>query len=175
MSGVSAVLAPAADATTTPLLVDQAGDAAVAVHRFADGHELMLLSFDQAPGAAHSSQLLCGVASWVSRGVFIGEKRAYLTPQPDDLFIGTVMTDGSYFRMSGDDLRNVARWQSQVQATTAGGQLRITFPFVGVGGERQRRSDGSGARGRAAVLLRQPHLRSPPAGRRDVRPDDRRS
>lgn len=131
VSGVSAVLSPVADATTTPLLVDQAGDAAVAVHRFADGRELLLLSFDQAPGAAHSSQLLCGVASWVSRGVFIGEKRATLTPQPDDLFIGTVMNDGSYFRMSGDDLRNVARWQSQVQATTAGAQLRITFPFVG--------------------------------------------
>jgi hypothetical protein len=131
VSGVAAVLAPAADATTTPLLVDPAGDAAVAVHRFGDGHELMLLSFDQAPGAAHSSQLLCGVASWVSRGVFIGEKRAYLTPQPDDLFIGTVLADKSYFRMSGDDLRNVARWQSQTQATTAGAQLRVTFPFVG--------------------------------------------
>jgi hypothetical protein len=131
VSGVAAVLAPASDATTTPLLVDQAGDAAVAVHRFGDGRELMLLSFDQAPGAAHSAQLLCGVASWVARGVFIGEKRAYLTPQPDDLFIGTVMADGSYFRMSGDDLRNVARWQSQTQSGTAGAQLRVTFPFVG--------------------------------------------
>jgi hypothetical protein len=131
VGGVDAALAPAADATTTPLLVDPSGDAAVAVHRFDDGHELLLLSFDQAPGAAHSSQLLGGVASWVSRGVFIGEKRAYLTAQPDDLFIGTVLADGSYFRMSGDDLRNVARWQSQTQASAVGAQLRITFPFVG--------------------------------------------
>jgi hypothetical protein len=131
VSGVAAVLAPGLDATTTPLLVDQAGDAAVAVHRFADGRELMLLSFDQAPGAAHSVQLLGGVASWVSRGVFIGEKRAYLTPQPDDLFIGTVLADGTYLRLSGDDLRNVARWQSQTQSTPVGAQLRVTFPFVG--------------------------------------------
>ena len=31
------------------------------------------LAGDQAVGAAHSTQLLCGVASWVARGVFIGE------------------------------------------------------------------------------------------------------
>jgi hypothetical protein len=131
VSGVSAMLAPASDAATTPLLVDGAGNAAVAVHRFGDGRELILLTFDQAPGAAHSTQLLGGVAAWLSRGVFLGEKRAYFTAQPDDLFIGTVMTDGSYFRMSGADLRAVAAWQGQVQATAVGAGLRITFPFVG--------------------------------------------
>ena len=132
VSGVAAALAAPSDATTTPLLVDQSGNAAVAVHRFADGHELMLLTFDQAPGAPHSSQLLCGVASWLARGVYIGEKRAYLTPQPDDLFIGTVLTDGTTFRLSGDDLRNIATWQQQVQAMPVGVTFRITFPFVGV-------------------------------------------
>src|SRR4029078_8702137 len=68
VSGVAAVLAPPADAATTPLLVDDAGDAPAAGHRSSDGRELMLLTFDQAPGALHSSQLLCGVASWVMRG-----------------------------------------------------------------------------------------------------------
>jgi hypothetical protein len=131
VSGVPAVLAPAADATTTPLLVDPSGNAAVAVHRFADGHELLLMTFDQAIGAPHSTQLLGGVASWVARGVFIGEKRAYLTPQPDDLFMGTVLSDGTTFRMSGDDLRNIASWQQQVQATPVGAGFRIDFPFVG--------------------------------------------
>ena len=130
VSGVSAVLA-APDAATTPLLVDQSGHAAVAIHRFSDNRELLLLTVDHAPGAAHSAQLLCGVASWVARGVFIGEKRAYLSPQPDDLFIGTVLTDGTTFRMSGDDLRSLASWQRQVQALPFGAQFRITFPFVG--------------------------------------------
>jgi hypothetical protein len=49
VSGVAAALAAPIDATTTPLLVDQSGNAAVAIHQFADGHELMLLTFDQAP------------------------------------------------------------------------------------------------------------------------------
>jgi hypothetical protein len=59
-------------------------------------------------------------------------RRAYLTPQPDDLFIGTVLTDGSTFRLSGDDLRNIASWQQKVQAMPVGATFRITFPFVGV-------------------------------------------
>jgi hypothetical protein len=129
--GVNATLAPAAGADTTPLLTDGAGNAAVAVHRFADGRELMLLTFDQAASAPHSSQLLCGVASWVQRGVFIGEKRAYFTAQPDDLFMGTLMQDGTIYRMSADDLRNVAQWQEQVRATAVGSELRVTFPFTG--------------------------------------------
>jgi hypothetical protein len=64
--------------------------------------------------------------------VYLGEKRAYLTPQPDDLFIGTVLTDGSTFRLSGDDRRNIASWQQKVQAMPVGATFRITFPFVGV-------------------------------------------
>jgi hypothetical protein len=131
VSGVNAVLAPAAGAGTRPLLTDGAGNAAVAVHQFADGRELMLLTFDHAPGARHSSQLLCGVASWVQRGVFIGEKRAYFTPQPDDLFLGTLMQDGTIYRMSGDDLRNAAQWQQQVRSMPVGAQLRVVFPFTG--------------------------------------------
>jgi hypothetical protein len=131
VSGVAAVLASPTDATTTPLLVDASGAAAVAIHRFADGHELMLLTFDQAAGAPQSSQLLCGVAGWLAHGVFIGEKRAYLTPQPDDLFMGTVLSDGTTFRLSGAELRNIATWQQHVQAMPVATGFRITFPFVG--------------------------------------------
>ena len=114
-----------------PLLVDGAGRAGVAIHHFADGRELMLLSFDQAPGALHSQQLMAGVASWLGRGVFIGEKRAYFGPQLDDVFLGTVMEDGTTFRMSGDDLRNAARWQQQARATAVGAGVTLTLPFNG--------------------------------------------
>jgi len=131
VSGVAAVLANTSDAATTPLLADGAGHAAVAVHRFADGREVLLLTFDQAPGALHSTQLLTGVVGWVTRGVFIGEKRAYFSPQPDDLFLGTRMRDGTLYRMSADDLHNVARWQEQVRGTPAGAGFRMTFPFNG--------------------------------------------
>ena len=65
VSGVAAALAAPVDATTTPLLVDASGRAGVAIHRFTDGRELLLLSFDQTPGALHSQQLMAGVVSWL--------------------------------------------------------------------------------------------------------------
>jgi hypothetical protein len=132
VAGVAASLAPPSDPSLTALLVDDGGNAAVAVRTFPDGHEVMLLTFDQAPGAAHSRQLLPGVASWVSRGVYLGEKRAAFGPQVDDLFIGTVLSDRTTFRLGGDDLRNAARWQDQARAGPAGGTLALTMPFNGV-------------------------------------------
>jgi hypothetical protein len=132
VAGVAAQVAAPNDPSLTPLLVDDAGHAAVAVRAFPDGHEVMLLTFDQAPGAAHSRQLLPGVASWVSRGVYVGEKRAAFGAQVDDIFIGTVQHDGTTFRLGGDDLRNAARWQDQAVAGPAGGTLSLTLPFNGV-------------------------------------------
>ena len=132
VTGVPATMAAPTDGTTTPLLVDGAGRAGVAVHVFSDGREVLLLTFDQAPGAPHSRQLLPGVASWVSRGVFVGEKGAFFGPQADDLFIGTVLHDGTTYRMSGDDLRNAARWQAQARAGAVGAGLSLTLPFNGV-------------------------------------------
>jgi hypothetical protein len=131
VSGVAAALAAPSDATTTPLLVDGAGRAGLAIHRFSDGRELMLLGFDQAQGALHSQQLMTGVASWLAHGVFVGEKRAFFGPQLDDIFLGTVMEDGTTFRMSADDMRNVARWEQQVRATTLGAGVTLAFPFNG--------------------------------------------
>jgi len=129
---VPAALATPTDASTTPLLVDGAGHAAVAVRGFPDGRELLLLTFDQTLAAAHSRQLMPGVASWVCRGVFVGEKRAVFGAQADDVFIGTVLHDGTTFRLSGDDLRNAARWQAAARAGAAGSGLTLTLPFNGV-------------------------------------------
>ncbi len=131
VSGVAASLGTGPDADTTPLLVDDAGNVAAATRRLPDGREMMLFTFDQAPGASHSIQLLYGVAVWVARGVFIGEKRAYFGPQVDDLFLGTVMEDGTVYRMSGDELRGFAAWQQSVRATPVGAGLRVTFAFNG--------------------------------------------
>jgi hypothetical protein len=63
--------------------------------------------------------------------VFVGEKRAFFGAQADDLFLGTRLNDGSIFRLSGDDLRNAARWQAQARGSTVGSGLRLTLPFNG--------------------------------------------
>jgi len=133
VSGVDAAVAPIADAgATTALLVDASGNAAAAIHRSADGSEQLVLTFDQAAGALHTRQLLCGLLGWVTHGVYIGEKRAYLGAQVDDLFIGTVTRGGSVYRMSGADLHAVAGWQQQVQASALSAGVRLMFAFNGV-------------------------------------------
>jgi len=132
VSGVSAAVAPVADrAATTPLLVDARGNAAAVVHRSQGGSEQLVLTFDQAAGAPHTRQLLYGLLVWVSRGVYIGEKRAYLGAQVDDLFMGTVTRSGSIYRMSAADLNGVAAWQQRVHARPGMSDLRLTFAFNG--------------------------------------------
>ncbi|HET6279476.1 MAG TPA: hypothetical protein VFH73_00860, partial [Polyangia bacterium] len=122
--------APAPGSTITPLLTDGAGNLAGALVRKEGGAEQLVLTFEQASGASHSGQLLFGVLVWVSRGVFIGEKRAYFGPQVDDMFMGTRLRGGVIYRMSGDDLRNARRWQEQARAT-ASDDLRLTLAFNG--------------------------------------------
>ncbi len=131
VTNVAASLAPPADATTTPLLTDGSGNAPVAIHRFADGHELLVITFDQAAGALHSRQLLPGVASWLSRGVFIGEKRAYFGAEVDDIFLGTVTRSGLIYRMSAGDMQGIAGWQAQARGSAVGAGLQLTFAFNG--------------------------------------------
>jgi hypothetical protein len=132
VSGVDAAVAPVADTgATTALLVDANGNAAAAVHKSADGSEQLLLTFDQAPGALHTRQLLCGLLGWVSGGVYIGEKRAYLGAQVDDVFLGTVTRSGPIYRLSSDDLQAAARWQQQVQSNPLSAGVRLTFAFNG--------------------------------------------
>jgi hypothetical protein len=132
VSGVDAAVAPVADAgATTPLLVDGSGNAAAAIHKSADGSEQLLLTFDQAQGALHTRQLLCGLLGWVSRGVYIGEKRAYLGAQVDDIFLGTVTRSGPIYRLSSDDLQAAARWQQQVQSNALSAGVRLTFAYNG--------------------------------------------
>jgi hypothetical protein len=133
VSGVDAAVAPIADAgATTALLVDANGNAAAAIHRAADGSEQLVVTFDQAPGSLHARQLLCGLLGWVTRGVYIGEKRATLGAQVDDVFLGTVTRSGPIYRLGGDDLQAAARWQQQVQSTPLTAGVRLTFAFNGV-------------------------------------------
>ena len=75
----------------------------------------MLLDLRSDPWRGPLPPAAPGVASWVTRGVFVGEKRAFFGPQVDDMFLGTVLYDHTTFRLGGNDLRNAANWQDQAQ------------------------------------------------------------
>ncbi len=140
--------------TTTPLLV--MGDATVgALHTTADGREYLALTMDNAPALRHSLLLNYGLISWVTKGIFLGSRRTYLSPQADDLFLadglftevaGSCDTtqfilnpsnpappDCPKLRISGADLTNVRNWQSAWTGQPQTSRFRTTIAFNGIG------------------------------------------
>ena len=150
------------DASTMPLLVDAAGSVYAATRSYADGREALVLTFSQSPTALHTLGLAYGVVSWVTRGLFIGERHVYLSPQLDDFFLASVIypVTGTTYRCTAADLQAFASWQN-----ARSGRPGDRAVPGGVRVQRQRRQaggpgrpDGQGARARADLRLDQPHL-----------------
>lgn len=133
-------------AATTALIESDDDGVLVASHVAPDGREAMLVTMDSNPNLVHSLVLEYGLVSWVSRGLFIGKKRAYLSPQVDDIFIDDDMwntathrnapdLDGvNAFRITGSDLGALVSWQSGFRAALPAGSRYITaMAFNGVG------------------------------------------
>lgn len=141
------------DTTTTPLLTDAAGDVLAAVHTYpAQGNrQALALTFDSAGYLTHGEVLGYGLVSWVTGGLFLGERHAYLDPEPDDMFIddsiwqgpkdkhptvcGTAPDDPSLptYRITGFDLAAYWAWQNSKQRSSLAPTLRTEFPFNGEG------------------------------------------
>ena len=133
------------DATTTPLLADPDGHALAAIHAYLDGRENLAMTFDSNPNALQALLLSYGVVNWVTRGLFVGERHAYVSPQIDDLFIdspqwlastpcGTdVNGTGVNARITGADLTAVSNWQTSAQTNAISHDLRLTMAFNGQG------------------------------------------
>ncbi len=165
LTGAFAYLADptAADGETTiPLL--RIGDSAVAViHTATDGRESLALTIDNSPVLRHSLLLNYGLISWVTKGVFLGSRRTYLTPQADDLFlpdnlftsIGGTCTplqpiispsappspDCPKLRISGADLANLRTWQAGWNARPQTSRFKVTIAYNGVGAKQDSPDD----------------------------------
>lgn len=133
-------------ATTTALIESDDHGVLVASHVAPDGREVMLVTMDSNPNLVHSLVLEYGLVSWVSRGLFMGKKRAYLSPQIDDIFIDDDMwnttthrnapdLDGEHpFRITGSDFTALVSWQSGFRAALPAGSRYITaMAFNGIG------------------------------------------
>ena len=150
-------LAKAVEATgekTTPLLQVNGSTAGV-IHTKPDGREYLALTMDHNPSLFHSMALYYGVFNWVTKGVFIGERRVYFTPQNDDLFLPnrlfvsyieacrptTFVVDQNTpamlqcppLRLTGDDLRTIREWQLNWNANPQLKNFRITMTYNGYG------------------------------------------
>jgi hypothetical protein len=158
VGGVWAYLATpvaATGETTTPILTS--GTFTVgATHTSADGRESLALTMDNDTFLLHSLAFNYGLVNWVTRGVFLGARRMYLTPQIDDMLIADTLYTTTVagcapnafqldptsnadancptFRGTGTDLQQVSWWQSAKEADALfGNNFGVTFAYNGIG------------------------------------------
>ena len=123
------------DSSTRPLLVDAAGSVYAATRTYADGREALVLTFSQSPTALHTLGLAYGVVSWVTHGLFVGERHVYLSAQLDDFFLASAIypATGTTYRCTAADLQAFASWQNALRADPVTAQFRAAFAFNAYG------------------------------------------
>ncbi len=149
-----ATAAPDPGETTTPLLTMQ-GATVAAVHKKADGREYLAMTVDSNPYLMHSMALNYGIFNWVTKGIFIGARKIYLSPQMDDYFLpndmyvqgvanctpvgfmteptSTASDSCPTARMSSDDLASLIRLQTGLTAQPQFRSFKLTLAFNGYG------------------------------------------
>ncbi len=154
--------AAAAGETTTPIMSIGTSTAGV-LHTKTDGREYLALTFDNNPNLRHSNLLNYGLINWVSRGVFLGSRRIYLSPQNDDLFLSSDLfvstiaacrpvgaaTDPTFdpadacplVRMDDRDLQYLAEWQRRVRGQAQTKDFRVSMAFNGFGTTEESGAD----------------------------------
>jgi hypothetical protein len=137
------------DTTTVPLLTDSDGDVLAVTHTYPNqgNREVLALTFDSAGYLTHGQVLGFGLVSWVTKGLFLGDRHAYLDPQPDDIFIADSLWEGPnavcantpdnpglpQYRIDGNDLTKALAWQKAKQGVPVSKALRLELPFNGEG------------------------------------------
>jgi peptidoglycan/xylan/chitin deacetylase (PgdA/CDA1 family) len=124
------------DAFTLPLLVDTGGSVYAATRSYSDGRETLVLTFAQSPTAMHTLGLAYGVVSWVTRGLFLGERHVYMSPQIDDFYLASAIyaaAGGGTYRITAADLQTFTNWQNSRRAGPLTAQFRASFAFNAYG------------------------------------------
>lgn len=104
-----------------PLLQTSTGGVVAATNTTSDGRQLLTLTMPHNTSLMHSLLLNYGVVRWVTRGVFLGERRMYFAAHADDLFIENDIWDvvtqanKTTFRARPTDMLYVRDWQNKLR------------------------------------------------------------
>ena len=127
-------------AGATALVVDANNNALVATHTTADGRQTLSIMADGNPYLTHTLQLGYGVIHWVTKGLYVGQRRVYMSAQPDDLLIADSIWDaaadsdetGKTYRVTARDYNRYTTWQAHRNKQRKG-HLATEMPFNGIG------------------------------------------
>jgi len=135
----------------TALLSDASGNALMVSYSLGDGREYLSLTFDSNQYMKHEQVLSYGLLTWVTKGLFVGEKHIYFTAQIDDWGIdddiwalnpqtqqypacGTAPDQtGMTKRIAATDADALVAWQNTWQANPIFANFKLYQAFNGCG------------------------------------------
>ncbi|MCC6590540.1 MAG: hypothetical protein IT168_27860 [Bryobacterales bacterium] len=141
---------------TTPILLMGTNVVGV-LHTKPDGREYLALTMDNNPNLRHSNVLNYGLINWVTKGVFLGFRKIFLTTQSDDLFlpndlfvnnkpacqpVGQLAQDPTYdptlegcpeYRITGAELSQLNSWQNTWRNKALTRDFQVSIAFNGYG------------------------------------------
>lgn len=134
---------PVSSTAAVPLLMSTDGvNSLASVYTAPDGWQNLTISADGNPELTHSLLLGYGVVNWVTKGVFLGERKVYMSAQPDDMMIPDELWDpvitstpgGNFrYRNTGSDYNRLVAWQAGFRTDPLMAGFRLEMPFNGVG------------------------------------------
>jgi hypothetical protein len=126
-----------------------------AIHTAATGQQYLALTMDNNPYLLHSLTLNYGLFNWVTKGLFLGGRKIYLSPQVDDVFIADDLYDSTIsgcapsgflidpttdlslgcptVRITGSDLSTLRNWQTALNRQSQTAKFRVSLAFNGIG------------------------------------------
>ncbi|WP_421381633.1 hypothetical protein ACOJQI_20630 [Bacillus salacetis] len=125
----------------TPLLKSTEGYTLAVLKNYPDGRESIALTMDHNPDQMHTMLLNYGIINWLTDGLFVGQRKTYLSIQPDDIMIPDDLWDpvklsdetGLEYRMTGNDFNTITNWQRQFSSHPLFNGFMIEWPFNGEG------------------------------------------
>lgn len=149
----------AAGETTTPVLSATYNGTSYtvgALHTAATGQQYLALTMDNNPYLEHSMALNYGLFNWVTKGLFLGGRKIYLSPEVDDLFIDDDLFDAAIpqycvpsgfqtdptfdnsgecpdVRITGSDLQATATWERSLNLLPQTANFKVSLGFNGIG------------------------------------------
>jgi hypothetical protein len=127
----------ATDGLSQTLLEDDAGHALALIRSFPDGRQVLSCTFDSNQYLRHNLVLAYGLVRWACKGLFLGERHAYMAAQVDDVFLATAMypAGSGDYRITGADGQAVKNWQNAVRNRPTMAQFAIDMAFNGAGSQ----------------------------------------
>ncbi len=135
---------PVSNTTAVSLLQAVAdGQSLASIYTAPTGWQNLTLSADNNPELTHSLLLGYGIVNWVTKGVFLGSRKVYLSAQPDDVFLPDDLWDPAtnttpetiQFRHRNDaiDYNSLVAWQTALNSNTQTASIKLEVPFNGFG------------------------------------------